>query len=743
MKKILHKTILKFHSHLEMLLEDIKLERDEYELAFYFDNGHVQRAALGYKDYYREDERFNEEKFQNDITLVCSLISGGFVGPFRLLPPHQDEFLNKVNSDFDGTDYDDWRGEIRKFVGDSELDLNADQFLSQLQTQNEEDLIRRFTDYTEMTKKAFNVSHCLLPWDRRLAKWDRKKLLFINDKRPDYDAIFSSREFERLKNSFNNHRTHTINNFIDATALTILIFQAREFKNGTKLAPRFFLPRSAQRNYTRIVLKETELMSELEYLHEGRSSSVLRDQDYYFYRSYFIQKQRAGQGEAPPEWVQNINQLYERVSDIVARQAFDTVDQLDFEGNSLQEVIDEMENYSFLKNVWIEFINSGDLKEILQRLEDIEREFEKARQSYRAMSFAEQVRNELRKVRKNIFDNLGEVRRASIVWEEINKAVIELRTKISNSNRDETALFRNRKLLRYGFPRACHAAIKETLMQLLSNEADDESTQKATSSMVSLYMKARRGEEHLSQDELILITAVFCALELKGTVKKLLGTGRRAGLHHSLKIALAGIELDTSYERGKGFIDELSTLYYGVNTRAADKADLAIGLTYLNYYAWLAKKREVEWQDIHATEEPVINNEIHHLINNAIVFAERATTMVSNQQPEQKIYAYNQYLFCLVESEQPENNKKMREVFSRLNEYRGQADVWSYMYYDTLARYLRWRAIGQTDKAQKAALMKEAISLSNDAIKLAPHDEEIKKFHTKLIEESDTDGYDI
>ena len=114
--------------------------------------------------------------------------------------------------------------------------------------------------------------------------------------------------------------------------------------------------------------------------------------------------------------------------------------------------------------------------------------------------------------------------------------------------------------------------------------------------------------------------------------------------------------------------------------------------------------------------------------------------MVSKDRPEQKIYAYNQYLFCLVEGAQPENNKKMREGFSKPNDYRVQADVWSYMYYDTLARYMRWRAMGQTDRSQKAALIKEAISLSNDAIELAPHDEEIKKFHTKLIDESDLGG---
>lgn len=743
MKSILHETISKFHSHLKMLLEDIKLEREGYELAFYFDTGHLQRAALGYKDYYRDDNIFKGGKFKDDITLVCSLISGGFVGQFRLLAPHQDEFLAKINSEFDGTGYDDWKAESRKFVNDTELDLNADEFLSQLRAQNNEDLIRRFTEHVETTKKAFNVSHCLLPWDRRVTGWNRKKLLYIDDGKPEYDAIFSSHEFEALKGSFDQNRNHQINNFIDATALSILVLKTREFKNGdSKLAPRFFLPRSEANNYSRTALKDTGLLSQLKYTFEGRESGVLRNEDYFFYRSYFLQKQRNTQGEPTPEWEQNIQKLYEKVSDIVNEQAFKKVEQIDFgEDNSLQEVIDEMENYSFLKNVWIEFINSGELKFILQGLDEIERQFEQARESYRAISFSETVRNELRKIRNNIFDNLDDVRRASILWEEVSKAVRELRAKIRDSNWDEHALFRNRKLFRYGFPQRLHALIKETLASLLSNEATAESTKKATSRMVILFMKARSAEENLSQDELILLTAVLCALDLKTALRRLLSPKRKSNLHYSLKIALVGAELETSYEKGKGLIDELERLYYSENTRATEQADLAVGLTYLYYYAWLAKKKEAERQDVHAGEDSAVNQEINRLINHAIVFAERATSMVSNQHPEQKTYALNQYLFCLVESGSTEHNKKMNEVFTQLNDKRGQGDVWSYMYYDTLAHYLRWRAMRQMDRKQKAVLMKEAIDLSDAAVELAPHDEEIKKFHTKLIDESDPVGF--
>src|SRR5689334_20288227 len=120
MKPILYQTLTKFRSQLELLLEDIKLEANDKSVAFYFDTVYLQRAALGYQDYYYGDnEIFNLDKFNDDTTLVCSLLSGGFIGQFRLLPPHQNEFLNKINSNFDGANSDNWHQEVRNFATDA------------------------------------------------------------------------------------------------------------------------------------------------------------------------------------------------------------------------------------------------------------------------------------------------------------------------------------------------------------------------------------------------------------------------------------------------------------------------------------------------------------------------------------------------------------------------------------------------------------------------------------------------
>lgn len=750
MRPILRKTIEKFHNHLELLLEDITLDEMGYTLAFYFDTAHLQRAALGYKDYYREDDSFKAEKFNSDITLVCSLVSGGFVGPFRLLHPHQNEFLDKIKTRFGGVDYERWGDEVRAFVEHSGLNLNADEFLSQLRDSNNEELIQRFAEHAEMSKRGLNVSHSLLPWDRRLPVWDRKELLVLDAVRPDYDAIFSSDPFNVLKNKLDEKRTYKISNFIDATALTILMEQTRVFKEDlaagaeakTKWAPRFFMPESKY-DYLRDALEKTKLISNLEYTSVlRRKATVLRNEEYFFYRAFFRKPPRNGGGGAEARRQrEELTELYDKTSEILA--ASSSAAQVDFDDKALQEVIDRMENYSFLKNVWIEFINSGDLQVILHDLEDIRRHFEEFKKSYEDVSFAEQVREKLVKAKKNIFDNLDEVKRASVIWYEVDNKITELRGKFGSSHWDSDALFRNRKLFRYGFPEKYQGEIKQYLSDLLSLDA--EPSQRAVTRVVSHYMKLRGAEGGDDQRALTLTAAVFCALEMKDRLRTLLvdWRRRRRPLHYSLLIALAGAELELNqYKRGKELIDELERAYYGGGELSpADRCNLEIGLTYLCYYAWLARRRMTERQAAQQQQQPAegpkADPEAQQLIHNAAVFAERATSLVGGRELAHRVYAYNQHLMCLVEGENPEQGRKMRDAAAKLNEYRDQPDVWSYMYYDTLARYFRLRALEQAEPERRQEFMRLAVGLSSDAVAAAPHDEEIKKFHTKLLDESD------
>ena len=736
----------KIRNHVELLWEDIRLEQKGYPVAFYFDTLFLQRAAIGYKDYYIDDV-FRADKFKTDVTLVCSLVSGGFIGPFQLLAPHEDEFLDKINSHFDWQNYDNWRDEVAAFVADSGVDLNPQDFFNGLENSTEEDLIKRFDEHAEMTKRILNVSHCLLPWDRRLTAWDRKKLLNTGAEKPSYEDIFATGFFETLKDALQNKRGKTVSNFVDAAALSILILQTRAFNEGrSKLAPRFFLP-IKEHNTLREVLSKTGLIDELNGNLSDNSSTVLRDEDYFLYRASFRTKQLSAttvlplsEQSEPPDWhnsgtdwkAEQIKDLYDKAS--AAAESSEAVDKGEIDFGDLSDNLKGMESYSFLRNVWIEFIKSRDLGVIVSQLKKLKEQFEKAKITYTEMSFADQVKAGLRKTRSDIFEDLDRVKHAGVVWEELESKSGELRKRISANNWDSNALFRNLKLYRYGFPERYHKEIKLSLRDLLSHETEHEVTVKAINKLVNQYIKVRTREE-TGAETLTLITAVFCALELKDKLRKLLGPLRKnPKVHYSLRIALAGAEFDLNhFKRGHSDIKDLEKLWHADETPPIDKCNIAIGLTYLYYYAWIARKKEVERErNLPANET---QPKAESLIENAIVYAQRAKDGVRNRDMALRVYVENQYLFCMVEAANPDRNREMKEAFARLNNYETQADVWSYMYYDTLARYIRWRALEQSDKEARDLLMRQAIKLSSKAVNLAPGDEEVMQFQNFLLEE--------
>ena len=86
--------------NIELQLDDAALESEGRQLAFYWDTYHVRAAVLGMSAFYNARSRFDDELFRQPETLVISLASSDWIGPLRLLPPHEAELLNLISIDF-------------------------------------------------------------------------------------------------------------------------------------------------------------------------------------------------------------------------------------------------------------------------------------------------------------------------------------------------------------------------------------------------------------------------------------------------------------------------------------------------------------------------------------------------------------------------------------------------------------------------------------------------------------------
>jgi hypothetical protein len=88
-----------FLDNLELQIDDIILDREGVAVDLYWDTADVRDAVLGMAAYY-DKGMFSPEAFDDRTALVRSLLSAGWLGPVRMLHPHQAEFLNLIDLEF-------------------------------------------------------------------------------------------------------------------------------------------------------------------------------------------------------------------------------------------------------------------------------------------------------------------------------------------------------------------------------------------------------------------------------------------------------------------------------------------------------------------------------------------------------------------------------------------------------------------------------------------------------------------
>src|SRR5947209_16883069 len=93
-------------------------------------------------------------------------------------------------------------------------------------------------------ERLFKAIQSIVPWHRRLVRWESQRLLEFDSGRINYEEIVQSDYFITLKKEFDDRRRNApINNFADAAVITILIDKVKKIKEGGAGAvPRLFVP---------------------------------------------------------------------------------------------------------------------------------------------------------------------------------------------------------------------------------------------------------------------------------------------------------------------------------------------------------------------------------------------------------------------------------------------------------------------------------------------------------------------
>lgn len=704
-----------FLDHLELDIQDRRLQDGGYSLEFYWDTADVRGAVLGLDSFYDPAGQFDKQQFHDDSALIRCLAGAGWFGKIRLLQPHQAEFLKLIDADFGVPGQLLSSSRVKKLIEDSglkhfPLDFESSS-LEQMPDDRIADLVR---EQAGNAPTLFKIVYCAKSsWKSRLASWMRDKVLELDDDRFDYSTIVSSTEFHRLKDSLDEERPHSnVNNFADAIAICQLALKVRAYHRGeVRRVPRFF---SSTPLYRR-VLEKTGLQDLLQYSDSDRVVSVLCDQDYYKLKATFRPPDaqvKFGRVFAD-EFVTSLHDARDRVAAILKAQEPLTPELLarvTVGGRPLEDVIQSLRQYWFLENVWLPFGAAP------QVIESVREYMESARQLRESSGFRESIEREIKATTNILKANSQEYKWISHLWTDLHIATERLHRLAKDFSTVNPDLFRTTGLLRFGFPPSQHGRIESLLQKLFG----DRQAQDEVLIAIIQEFQAAKGRRH-DDAPLVVSAAILWVLRMDEQLITLLGRGDQQ-LHYSLRIiaAAARFRNDSEISQGWQIIKGLERECERTNDTKV-RFDLAVGLGYLYYHYWMRKLKSTP---------PLSESEGATLLATAVSYAKLAYLELGSSDLRKKVYALNQYLYYMLDQSDSLDWMEVNDTADRLLTFMDSNAVWQYRFDDTLATYYEKRAALSTSNAKK--WLEQAEFFMERAWAHAGGDEEIAKHRAKL-----------
>lgn len=721
----IYEELAAFRHNLELLLEDLALEKQGAVTRLYFDSADVISVVLGLEDFYG-GPHFNLQRFRGESALMHGLAYGGWLGGFELLPSHAWEFARLLNLDFGLGADEDPLGRALRFLKDAGLSRAPLLNLSPADA-GEDAPLRSLKARAVLAEDLFKAVQSLMPWRGRLLKLLEMGILRLSRDVPKFgfDSLVQSEYFRHAKRGFDALRpTVPVNNLMDSTAVATLVDRLARFKAGGSMeVPQFY----SSSPIFREAVGGAGLKPLLSYQNSlGSSSCVLRDADYYIFKVSFRPRPAAGEDD-PRAGVSEeyLRDLHEKILWIVGSRKEPTMkllEKVSVGGVPLNEAIESLRRFSFLENVWMRSVAPQEVSQALSEVAAAAREVQ-------GEGFRQAVAEAIAVVSKRLSENAEEYKRVSTLWLRIEQAAARLRARRRADYTHTPSPFLDFGLLRYGFPESSRRRIDGVLEGLSRGEEDAEGDARAA--VLTACLGGLR-DSASNLDDLVVASAALLAL---GLDEELLALLRAADPlpHHSLKIILAEMWL-RSRPKGGGparVVRELENEYGDAPLGSQKRADLAVGIAYLYFRLWRAGAGRPPWRAAHAIPGGEQDESGAASIEAAISHARDAYASLTD--PAKKAYALNQYLYYLVEGGGDERLSDMREAAESLAGYLAEPEAWQFRFDDTLARYFHRLALSAESGEPWQDLMRMAIRFIEKAMHSAPWDQEVAYHHTLLV----------
>ncbi|HWN11743.1 MAG TPA: hypothetical protein VNO50_21130 [Pyrinomonadaceae bacterium] len=728
-----------FHRNLELQLEDLYREDEGALIKTYFDTADVRCAVLGAQSFY-DRESFDELGFQSARTLVRCLATSGWLGTIEMLPPHQAEFLTLMDINFNlSEENDDKYGrrfleDVKALIGRGTEESQFERISEGLTEDQLMEFVRDMRQQAESAEVYFKALESIGPWEPRLGRWLREQTLFIESEKFNFGGMVTTPAFQSLKSAFDSKRrspSSSLNNFADAMAISILVDRVATFQKDAQELPRFFVPSRLFLDVINEARVSHQLFSEKpstgEIPSEGifSSKSVFRNADYFIFKAIF--RPHSGRvGIASDSDPIDVRGLHAVVKDILKTQGDlneATIRSIDISGRPLVEIIDEVKEFSFLKNIWLQFIEVNHVRRVI----DLQKQV-------RDLVQVEEVMKAVEATKDAIYESATEYRRVRTLWRDLDQATSNLKIRIADDPSKPVDVFRDLGLLRFGFPAESHNAIQQVVEPMFKGGKNE---QIAARNIVlrACYSERSRISRPEVVHNLIQAGAVMWLTRLDNQLFKLLDGLLQTGPlpHFSLDLLYAATAFRSTRQirKGQDMLDKLVLEYERLSYEDHIKrAELAVGLGYLFFHLWWGLGYRPAWFPPSDDAKRDKLDAGIGILNKAITFAKRAYDSAGKNDSSKRVYALNQYLYYLVMGGGDDRLVEIENAAANLVSYKADNELWQYRFDDTMARYFHRLATRSRNPDRWAKLMGDARRHLERAHDFARWDEQVEFYST-------------
>ena len=700
--------------------------KGKLKLEYYFDSFDVinmVQGAMAYDNGLRFDS--NAYKKEESKNFVYALAFHGLFGKIRMLPPHQLEFVNKLDKVDVFFKAPKNRNEFLELCQEVlfNLGFNGKGTPPRL---NFPDIDKQIQQLIEQGTDLFRANYLLreATWAGRLKYLINEKILVLDDNVQGAVDIQNVERFYLIKDVFDKIRPdYPTNNHYDALALYHLQKKLDQYKNDPAKNVLPVLYNSSFRIKEAVSMLQ-EINPELfTYRLGSKPIPILRDSLFFVLEAVFTI------GDSTEGFFKDLQDSKEEIKALVGKQyeayyksESGLVKDWDHVRKQFEEKVRDIIDVKFVQEIWIKHRAYQQLVDQLKEIYTLEED--------QLPTVDAKVRAALNEVLRTAKINLMQSQKMSAIIEGFQNIDDDITNYLGSlPGRD---IFQEFALMKFGLDRRKLPNLQKRIIALVTHEEEQAGTPPAIRTVMN-SLSIRPDNEEKAKQFLSALTVAWLLNKLD-LINTLCSDFKKKDLKKRYETALIYGAAHIARKRNRQGITRTKEIIECVLSQLNENYKVWLGVGYLYFQLWtsmttlkpdLPEMHEEAWNNQRKSKDYK-----EYVLNGAIKYANLAYDFLRDKKPEDSLrlqnylYALNNVIYYTTKCGSRKEYAKLAPLVRELEGYEDYSE-WQGRFYDTLGWYYLRRCLLSEDESLRKSYLNESEVNYDAATRLGAPDREL------------------